>query len=474
MRVLRARNPGVASPGSNAGRDLARPARSGIMAGCLTFQRPDICSTTSLESIRTSTSDAPSSAAASRPAIRPRYSATLLVAMPRLSLRSASTAPRRRRTPRRRSRPGPGLPREPPSASTMTRPAHSPDSFVAPGSRRIPGSAPRRPARRAAMRAISPRSSSIRHAPQRRACSSAAPTPFWRAAARRSASRSAGNWPTSPSRSRVAALLRGVEIRDRLVPAACASTSSSSICDSAAHRRARGRPGRLAPFHHLEQLVLEQSTDGARGCRVRAEFGELLRADRPALQHRAVAVLALTDRVDLALELADVAVEVVEDDLAPPRPRPCGLTRSASSRSTSCCSGQRGASVGDPATARHRRRRGRAAWTAPGFDVHAWELLLSSVKGSCVQIAGCQPYPGGSRVSAGRRYDGDAPTDHGSVRTADTRTCHSGVRPNAVSRTPLAWSHHGCSLAQCATSIRAGPPARRCSSAGWCRRSAVT
>ena len=64
------------------------------MSGCLTFHRPDICSTTSLESIRTSMSARGSiSAAARSPAISPLYSATLLVAMPIDSDRSASTIP---------------------------------------------------------------------------------------------------------------------------------------------------------------------------------------------------------------------------------------------------------------------------------------------------------------------------------------------------------------------------------------------
>jgi hypothetical protein len=57
----------------------------------LTFQRPDICSTTSLESMFTSTSEAPSFAASSNPAISPLYSATLLVARPIACLRSART-----------------------------------------------------------------------------------------------------------------------------------------------------------------------------------------------------------------------------------------------------------------------------------------------------------------------------------------------------------------------------------------------
>ena len=60
----------------------ARRART-CMSGCLTFQRPVICSTTSFESIRTATAaEASRSNAASSPAISPLYSATLLVAMP--------------------------------------------------------------------------------------------------------------------------------------------------------------------------------------------------------------------------------------------------------------------------------------------------------------------------------------------------------------------------------------------------------
>ena len=64
------------------------------MSSCLIFQRPDICSTTSLESIRTCTCALGSMAnAASSPAINPRYSATLLDAVPSGSARSASNAP---------------------------------------------------------------------------------------------------------------------------------------------------------------------------------------------------------------------------------------------------------------------------------------------------------------------------------------------------------------------------------------------
>ncbi|CAM5638801.1 hypothetical protein STENM223S_00030 [Streptomyces tendae] len=64
------------------------------MSGCLIFQRPDICSTTSLESIRTCTvASGSSSLATRRPASRPRYSATLLVTTPRYSAASTRVSP---------------------------------------------------------------------------------------------------------------------------------------------------------------------------------------------------------------------------------------------------------------------------------------------------------------------------------------------------------------------------------------------
>jgi hypothetical protein len=66
---------------------------SGFIAGCLTCQRPLICSTISLESIRTSTSAGASAMLACRPAMRPPYSATLLVALPMPAARSANTSP---------------------------------------------------------------------------------------------------------------------------------------------------------------------------------------------------------------------------------------------------------------------------------------------------------------------------------------------------------------------------------------------
>ncbi len=66
----------------------------GFIEGCLIFQRPDICSMTSLESMRTWTVAAGSRVwAARRPASRPRYSATLFVATPMYSAASSRVWP---------------------------------------------------------------------------------------------------------------------------------------------------------------------------------------------------------------------------------------------------------------------------------------------------------------------------------------------------------------------------------------------
>ena len=77
------------------GKIRAASAASGFMSGCLIFQRPDICSTTSLESIRTRTPALRGRGPARpcSPAIRPRYSATLFVATPMYSAASASVSP---------------------------------------------------------------------------------------------------------------------------------------------------------------------------------------------------------------------------------------------------------------------------------------------------------------------------------------------------------------------------------------------
>src|SRR4051794_36850918 len=94
---------------------------SGCRSGCLIRHRPAICSMTSLESIRTSI-EAPGaySAASSSPAINPEYSATLLVVMPSVLPCCAMISPVTGSRTRAPYAAGPGFPREPPSASTMT------------------------------------------------------------------------------------------------------------------------------------------------------------------------------------------------------------------------------------------------------------------------------------------------------------------------------------------------------------------
>ena len=105
----------------NGARRLASIA-SGLMSGCLIFQLPLICSTTSLESIRTSMS-APGATCSAilSPAISPLYSATLLLATPMVVPSSASTRPVSASLTSAPYAAGPGLPREPPSASMTTR-----------------------------------------------------------------------------------------------------------------------------------------------------------------------------------------------------------------------------------------------------------------------------------------------------------------------------------------------------------------
>src|SRR5690606_13137600 len=136
--VLRVRGTHVQRTESKRRASWAARAASGRNPGCLIFHRPDICSTTSLESIRTSTWVAPSSLAAWSPAISPPYSATLFVARPIAADRSSSTSPvvaDRTTTPHPA---GPGLPRAPPSASTTTR--WGSGGFTGPTPRSAPGS----------------------------------------------------------------------------------------------------------------------------------------------------------------------------------------------------------------------------------------------------------------------------------------------------------------------------------------------
>ena len=266
----------------NLAHEPPRLRASGFIAGCLTCQRPDICSTTSLESIRTSTSVAPSSSAARSPAIRPWYSATLLVATPRPSARSASTSRWPRRAPRRRS------PRDRGCRASRRRPRRSrftdPTPSCGPGSRRIPRSArtsssgaaaqPRdlaavelEPARPAATRPAA--------APRRR--------PAARGACRSAASRSAGSPATSLVAGPAPALLGGVDVGERRVaPLGDRRESCLLAPRPAPHARGRRRRRGLALLHDLEQLVLQDALAAGQRLQLVLQVVGLLGADVPA------------------------------------------------------------------------------------------------------------------------------------------------------------------------------------------------
>ena len=312
------------------------------MSGCLIFQRPDICSTTSLESIRTSTSSAPSSAAAVSPAIRPRYSATLLVATPDASLALGEHASDgRRRTPPRRSRPAPGCPanrRRLRRHLTLGLTVRTP--WCAPGSRRTRRNA-RRPRRvAAAIRAISPRSSSIRQAPQRRALqqrrADAGLLALLLVERQQVLGQRADQRPRGRSRHRCSATSRSASASSRRRAA-----SVELVVDlRAAHRRARGRP-RTASRRSITSSRSSSSAALPAFEAVRARAAVPSAASRRPTRSRAspVALLAHADRVDLAFELADVAVEVVRARSRRRPRRPCARAVRLRAGRTFCCSG---------------------------------------------------------------------------------------------------------------------------------------
>ena len=111
-------------------------------------------------------------AASSSPAISARYSATLFVAVPSRAADSAITSPVAASRSTAPYAAGPGLPRDPPSASTTTLvgPAarHSPDSAVRTSSRLHSGQRSTSSSGRAAISRRSAALSSRRHASQRR------------------------------------------------------------------------------------------------------------------------------------------------------------------------------------------------------------------------------------------------------------------------------------------------------------------
>src|SRR5205814_1978978 len=76
-------------PLREARQELTRAERERSQAGVLDLQSPFICCTTSIESMRTSSTSMPRRRASSSPMISPVYSATLFVAWPRDRMSSA-------------------------------------------------------------------------------------------------------------------------------------------------------------------------------------------------------------------------------------------------------------------------------------------------------------------------------------------------------------------------------------------------
>src|SRR5699024_4691843 len=113
------------------------------------------------------------------------------------------------------------------------------------------------------------------------------------------------------------------------------------------------------------------------------------------------------------------------------------------------------------------------------FKLHRCRLLIKVFIFNIQYSVWSTPSPrhqacasGNSRNCSPRNwtYSGCAEMVQGSVRKEIIS--HSTLAPAAT--TSEACCVHGNSLAQWAVSITAGPPARRCSSTGWWRRSEVT
>ena len=416
VAVLGARDPGVGDvvePGGQRGGLLMQVA----ISGCLTFQRPDICSTTSLESIETSTSVAPSSGGLLKSRDQAAVFGDVVGGPPIACLPSDSTC----RDLRTRPPPVPRRPRVATRAAVgLDNDLHGPDSLIR--NRIAPHSGQRNTSSSAAaeIRASSPLSISIRHAPQRRACSSPAPrrpVPADVRKARRDrhpesrpVGRAARRIGVAPDRSRCAprrAPLGIGELALEFVDAA-----SSRPARSAAPRGAPSPPATNPPGW----------TDAVPTSPTRVAVRELFGVGGPRREQRAVAVLALTDRVDLAFELRHLRVKVLERDLQQPQAL-VGLAVLRLRRLDLLLLGA-GAWLGDRSgSVRRPARRARAAKLLNDFSFHV--SFLS--------------------------------TFHGSVRTADTRT---GSESPKWRRTDLRPARTTEFARQCATSISATSASR--------------
>ncbi len=402
---------------------LAASAASGRRPACLICQRPDICSTTSLESIRTSTSSAPSSAAALRPAIRPEYSATLLVVTP-----SAA---------------------EPLGQHLAGRPgAH--DGAVAGRA----GVAPRAAVRLdddLSQARTPPSAPGCGGTPRSRTTSSAgAPCARWRARRRTARSGSRRSGPAQQRRADAAAGLADLVVerdqvgrqvggeRARGRPAGTprpwrSSASVSSRCCSVRSRPARVAVSRacdaverglrlLALLHQLELGVLQLALPAAQRGQLVLQGLQLAGRARPASSRCLVLVLAGADLLDVA------------------------------SRGGRCPGrGRRRRPGPGPARPPARTARGRAgrARRAPAGCVAGARAGPARCRWPAGRAGGAA-LPGRPSQAGLLRCGRDACSVHGSVSRSDTIVS----TPASARRQAATSSSHGRSVAQCAASMQ--------------------
>src|SRR4029450_10467686 len=191
----------------------------------------------------------------------------------------------------------------------------------------------------------------------------------------------------------------------------------------------------FASLHDLQKRILQAGLAPLQRLQLMLQVGELLGVHGARRQHRPVAILTLTDRVDLGLELGHLRVKVFELDL----------------------------------------HSGEAVILFTMRGLRLLELLLRrQILGPvldaaqlCVELRKLEQR---TLLNYFSFHVSFLSTFHGSVRIADTRT--GSASPKWLRSTSAAWVHQGYSLAQCATSTSATSDARLCSSAGWGRRSA--
>ena len=287
-RALASRS-ACALPARGIQRSGLRRNRRGELGG-LGGQRPqvrvldlpaaaDICSTTSLESIRTSTSVRAELGGRLQAGDQPRYSATLLVVTPSPpDALGEHLAGARRRAPRRRSRPGRGC------RATRRRPRRRGGGSYGPVTRALrtriaPHSSWRTTASAGAdcTSASAVRSSSSRHAPQRRSRSGAAPAPPLGALPLVERHQVGGQPADQLGPLPRPALLRAVQVGDGVVaagrwprPADCLRLGQLGL--GALQVDADG----LALLHHLQQLVLQHALPPGQGVQLVLQVDGLL------------------------------------------------------------------------------------------------------------------------------------------------------------------------------------------------------